>query len=53
MQVDPERTNPDLQVKSHATPLQTASAFAGKTHGEQELPHELTLVLLTHWPAQR
>ncbi len=52
-QFAPHRWKPALQTKPHEVPLHVAVALAGAVHGEQELPHELVLLLLSQAPPQR
>ncbi len=44
----PQRWNPELHAKSHVVPSHVAVAFAGTMHGEQDVPHDVTLVLFAH-----
>lgn len=48
-QVDPEATNPALQVNPHVVPLHVAVPFAGAMHGVHEVaPQLIVLVFATH-----
>jgi hypothetical protein len=52
MQACSHRLNPGEQVKSQLVPLQVATPLSGIAQGAQLTPHEFTLTLLRHWPAQ-
>ncbi len=41
-----------MHVNPQDTPSHVAVEFAGGEHGVHEVPHELTLVSLTHAPLQ-
>lgn len=49
--VELQRCVPELQTKSHVTPLHVDVPLGGGTHGEHDVvPQELTELFDTHWP---
>lgn len=52
IQVPLHTLKPALQAKPHDVPLQVATALAGTAHGAHDVPHEFTLLLARHMPAQ-
>lgn len=51
-QVPLQALKPALQAKPQVVPLQVAVPFAGTAQGLHEFPHEVTLLLDGHMPAQ-